>query len=73
MLREELRKYKIGVSVIYPGPVFTDEWKGTTIPKEKFIKAEDIGRIVHAAIEMSSGASMDEIIVNTMIKEIRYD
>ena len=73
MLREEVRKEGIGVTIIYPGAVLTDEWEGTKVPKEKFIKPEDIGKVVRAAIEIGDSSSIDEIIVNTKAGEISYD
>jgi short-subunit dehydrogenase len=62
-LRAELRKHKIGVSVIYPGAVFTDEWKGTKISKGRFIKPEDMGKIVRSILSTSPQTVIEEIIV----------
>ena len=62
-LRAELRKHKIGVSVIYPGAVLTDEWKGTTIPKERFIKPEDIGKVVRTILSASPQTVIEEVIL----------
>ncbi|MGA2800366.1 MAG: SDR family oxidoreductase [Candidatus Micrarchaeaceae archaeon] len=62
-LRAELRKHNIGVSTIYPGAVFTDEWKGTTRPKENFIKPEDIGKVVRAILETSPQTVIEEVIL----------
>lgn len=62
-LRAELRRYKIGVSIIYPGAVWTDEWKGTTIPQKEFIQPEDIGKIVRTMLDINPGTVIEEIIV----------
>ncbi len=73
MLREEVRGDGISVTIVYPGAVFTDEWEGTKTPKEKFIKPEDIGKVVRAAVEISPGSCIDEVIVNTKVGSLSYD
>ncbi len=65
-LRAELRKYNIGVTIIYPGVVFTDEWKGTKTPREKFIEPTDIGKVVGAVLSTSSKTVIEEVIVRTI-------
>ncbi len=62
-LRAEVRKANIGVTVIYPGETLTDEWEGTTIPKERFIKPEDIGKIVRAVLSTGPQTVIEEVIV----------
>lgn len=62
-LRAELRKHNIGVSIIYPGAVWTDEWKGTTIPKERFIQPKDIGKIVHTIVSTDPQTVIEEVVV----------
>jgi short-subunit dehydrogenase len=62
-LRAEVRKDNIGVTVIYPGETFTDEWEGTTIPKERFMKPEDIGKIVRAVLSTSPQTVIEEVVV----------
>ncbi len=62
-LRAELRKHKIGVSIIYPGAVWTDEWKGTAIPKGQFIQPKDIGKIVHMILSTDPQTIIEEVIV----------
>ncbi|MCL4379708.1 MAG: SDR family oxidoreductase [Candidatus Marsarchaeota archaeon] len=73
MLREEVRKEGISVTIVYPGAVFTDEWRGTKEPKEKFIKPEDIGKVVRAAVEIGPSSCIDEVIVNTRVGALSYD
>lgn len=65
-LRAELRKHNIGVTIIYPGAVFTDEWKGTKTPKSKFIDPEDIGKIVRAVVSTNPKTVIEEVTVRTI-------
>ncbi len=62
-LRTELRKYNIGVTIIYPGAVFTDEWKGTRTPRSKFIEPSDIGKVVRAVVSTNSKSVIEEVII----------
>ncbi|MEN9522717.1 MAG: hypothetical protein RL065_1094, partial [Bacteroidota bacterium] len=62
-LREELKQYNIRVSTIYPGAVLTDSWKGTDLPKERFIAASDIAEIVYTAYQMPYSSLVEEIII----------
>ena len=65
-LRAELRKYSIGVTVIYPGAVFTDEWKGTRKPRSEFMEPGDIGKIVRAVVSTDPKTVIEEVIVRTI-------
>lgn len=69
-LREEFRKYKIGITVIYPGPVFTDQWKGTETPEEKFISPIDIAKGVRAALSVGPQTVIEEITIMPLVGNI---
>ncbi len=62
-LRAEVREYKIGVTIIYPGAVYTDLWEGTETPKEQFIDPKDVAKAVSAALSVGSQTVMEEIII----------
>jgi NAD(P)-dependent dehydrogenase (short-subunit alcohol dehydrogenase family) len=65
-LREEVRPFGIGVTVMYPGPVLTDEWEGHTYKKERFVRPADIGKAVRLVLSLSDNTAIDEITVNTI-------
>lgn len=65
-LRAEVRRHGIGVTIIYPGAVITDEWKGTEFPHKTFIQPEDIGRIVGTVVSTSSETVIEEVIVKPL-------
>ncbi len=65
-LRAELRKNKIGVTIIYPGAVFTDEWEGTAITREKFFEPGDIGKVVAMTVSTNPKTVIEEVIVRTV-------
>jgi short-subunit dehydrogenase len=62
-LRAEVKKDDIGVTVIYPGETLTDQWKGTVIPKERFMNPSDIGKIVRAVLSTGPQTVIEEVIV----------
>ena len=67
-LREEVRPFGIGVTVMYPGPVLTDEWEGHTYKEERFVRPSDIGKAVRLVLSLSGNAVVDEITINTVRK-----
>ncbi len=70
-LRAEVRKYGMGVTVIYPGAVITDEWEGTELPHEVFIQPSDIGRIVGTIVSMSANAGIEEVVIRPLSGDLR--
>jgi 3-oxoacyl-[acyl-carrier protein] reductase len=63
VLRKELRASHVKVTEIIPGSTLTSSWEGTSIPEEEFVLPEDIAQALVAALNMSSGANVDEIII----------
>lgn len=63
VLRDELRPFDVKVTEIIPGSTLTSSWEGTTIPADQFILPADIAAAIIACLEMSEGASVDEMII----------
>lgn len=63
VLRKELKDDHVKVTEIIPGSTLTSSWEGTTIPEEEFVLPEDIAQALIAALNMSAGANVDEIII----------
>jgi len=70
VLREELKPNKVKVTAVIPGSTLTDSWSGTTLPAELFVQAEDVALAISAAIQMSSGANVDEIVITPLTGQI---
>jgi short-subunit dehydrogenase len=62
-LREEVKQFNIRVSTIYPGAVLTDSWKGTDLPKERFIASKDIADIIYTAYQMPYSSLVEDIVI----------
>ncbi|WP_353124265.1 SDR family NAD(P)-dependent oxidoreductase [Parapedobacter pyrenivorans] len=63
VLRDELRPFDVKVTEIIPGSTLTSSWEGTTIPADQFILPADIAAAIIACLQMSEGASVDEMVI----------
>ena len=62
-LRRELQSTGIKVSAVIPGAAFTDSWKSSGLPAERFMEAEDIAHMIYATTQLSPQAVVEEIIM----------
>lgn len=69
-LREELKKYNIKVTTVFPGAAYTDSWAASGIKKERFMEPADIAKIVFAASQLSAQACVEDIILRPQLGDI---
>lgn len=69
-LRSELRPSNIGVSILHPGPTWTDLWKGEELPRERLLEATDIAKLVDVMLTLSPQANVDELVVRPLQGDI---
>ena len=69
-LRQELMAEGIKVTAIIPGAVYTDSWKGSGVPEERIMEADDIAKTVFAATQLSPQAVVDEIIIRPQLGDL---
>ena len=69
-LRQELMADGIKVTAIIPGAVYTDSWKGSGVPEERIMEADDIAKMVFAATQLSPQAVVDEIIIRPQLGDL---
>ena len=60
-LREELKEDNIKVCTLYPGATWTDSWKSSGLPEERFMQAADIAEMIATQLRLSPSAVMEEI------------
>lgn len=70
VLREELRPHNVRVTELVPGSTKTDSWDGTTIPDSRFVLPEDVARALELALQVSGGASLDEVVITPRLGNI---
>jgi short-subunit dehydrogenase len=69
-LREELKHQGIKVTSILPGATWSESWAGYEAPPERLMKPRDIAEAILAALRMSSGAVIEEIILRPQLGDI---
>jgi len=70
VLREELKPFKIKVTAVLPGATLSGSWEGTTLPENRFMKAEDVAEAVFMASQLSPSAVVEEILMRPMEGDI---
>ncbi len=70
VLREELKPKGVKVTSILPGATWSNSWSGVDLPRERLMEANDIALSVANAIEMSSSAVVEEIIVRPQLGDL---
>ncbi len=63
VVREELKEEGIRVTAIMPGATLTASWEGTDLPEERFMKPEDVAKMVFNAYDLSDRTVVEEIIL----------
>jgi len=70
LLREELKPHGVRVCSILPGATLTDSWKGTNLPKERFMQPEDIAEIMFTIYQLPASTVIEEILLRPMLGDI---
>lgn len=69
-LREEMKPHGIRVTSILAGATYTSSWEGVELPKERFMKAEDIADVIYGAHALSPNTVVEEIILRPQLGDI---
>jgi short-subunit dehydrogenase len=69
-LREELKTEGIRVTAVMPGATRTESWNGTSLPDERFMRAEDVADAIHGAYALSGRSVVEEIIVRPQLGDL---
>ncbi len=70
VLREELKPYGVRVIGIYPGAVYTDSWKGSGLPPERFMMPEDIAEAVFLSCSLPQRTVIEDIVLRPLEGDI---
>lgn len=69
-LREEVKEKGIRVTAVMPGATLTASWEGVDLPKERFMKPEDIADAVWGIYALSKQTVVEEIILRPQLGDI---
>jgi short-subunit dehydrogenase len=69
-LREEMKQREIRVTTVLPGAVYTDSWRGTDLPEDRFMPPEDIAETIYNHYCLSGRTVVEEIVLRPMEGDI---
>lgn len=69
-LRQELMEFGIRVISILPGATKTPAWDGVDLPEERFIPADDVGKLIYDIYQLSERSVVEEILIRPMLGDI---
>ena len=70
VLREEMKPYNIRVTAVLPGATFTASWEGVDLPKERFIKPEDVADAIFGVYALSDQTVVEELLLRPQLGDI---
>jgi short-subunit dehydrogenase len=70
VLREEMKPYDVKVTAVLPGATYTDSWKGSGLPEDRFMNAGDVAESIWSAYALSSRAVVEEILIRPQLGDI---
>ncbi|GAB3824347.1 SDR family oxidoreductase [Hymenobacter jeollabukensis] len=69
-LREELKLTNVRVTAVLPGATYTASWEGVELPRERFIRAEDVAEAVFSTWSLSPQAVVEELLIRPQLGDI---
>ena len=70
VLREELKDKGIRVTAVLPGATLTASWEGTSLPPDRFMKAQDVADSIYAAYSLSPNTVIEELLLRPQLGDI---
>jgi short-subunit dehydrogenase len=70
VLREELKDQGIRVTSVLPGATFTASWEGVDVPRERFMKPEDVADLIWACWQLSGRSVVEEILLRPQLGDL---
>ena len=62
-----MKPHGIKVTSVLPGATYTDSWKSTGISADRFMKVDDIAKMIYAASQLSPQACVEDIIIRPQL------
>ena len=69
-LRFEMTEHGIKLTAVLPGATYTDSWRQSGLPEERFMTAADVAHMIFAATKLSPGAVVEDIIMRPQLGDI---
>ena len=69
-LREELKPHGIRVTSLMPGATLTDSWAGVGLPESRFMKADDVAKLIFDIYNLSDSTVIEEVVLRPLLGDI---
>lgn len=69
-LREEMKEFGVRVTSILPGATYTASWEGVDLPKERFMKPEDVADLVYATYTLQGNTVVEDLVMRPQLGDI---
>lgn len=69
-LREEMKPYRLAVTAVYPGAVYTDSWAATGVDEQRLMEVQDISNLIFTASMLSPAACVEDIVVRPILGDL---
>lgn len=70
VLREEMKEHNIRVTAVLPGATLTASWDGVDLPKERFMKPEDVANSIYGIYSLSDQTVVEELLLRPQLGDI---
>ncbi len=70
VLREEMKPNNIRVTAVLPGATLTSSWEGVDLPKERFMKPEDVAGAIWGVYNLSRQTVVEELLLRPQLGDL---
>jgi short-subunit dehydrogenase len=69
-LRLEGIPFQVNVTAVLPGATLTDSWSGVDLPETRFMRPEDVAKVVVNAWEINEYTVVEEVLLRPLLGDI---
>ena len=69
-LREEMKKFGIKVTSVFPGAAYTASWDASGVDPNRIMTANDIAEMIYTAAALSPQACVEEIVIRPQLGDL---
>ena len=69
-LRDEMKKYGVKVTAVFPGAAYTASWDASGVDPERIMTANDIAEMIYTAANLSPQACVEEIVIRPQLGDL---
>ena len=58
------------MTAVCPGATYTNSWKGSGVPEDRIMEADDIAKMIYAATQLSPQAVVEDIVLRPQLGDL---